>query len=78
MSMLPYLTFCNISASPTRRMCMSYNRKNPLAKLSSTGDTSEYLEEVDNDIEDDDDDDVQLERNNDVSYLASINHRRRK
>lgn len=46
----------SVSASPTRRLCMEYNKKNLAAKLNPTGgNNSEYEEEADNDIEDDED-----------------------
>lgn len=58
-----------IPASPTRRLCMEYNKKIIAAKLNPSGDNSEYQEETENDIEDDDD--VYMEQNlTDVSYCC--------
>lgn len=58
-----------ILASPTRRLCMEYNKKIIAAKLNPSGDNSEYQEEAENDIEDDDD--VYMEQNfTDVSICV--------
>lgn len=48
-------------ASPTRRLCMEYNKKNIAAKLSPSGTNSEYQEETENDL--DEEDDVYMEQN---------------
>lgn len=48
-------------ASPTRRLCMEFNKKIIAAKPTPPGDNSEYQEETENDI--DDDDDVYTEQN---------------
>lgn len=50
-----------LPASPTRRMCMEFNNKNNAGKLNPSGDNSEYQEEAENDI--DDDDDMSMEQN---------------
>lgn len=50
-----------IAASPTRRVCMEYNKKIIAAKLNPSGDNSEYQEETENDIEEDED--VYMEQN---------------
>lgn len=48
-------------------MCMEFNRKNIAGKLSQPGDNTDYQEESDNDIEDDDE--VYMEQNlTDVSW----------
>jgi hypothetical protein len=42
-------------------MCMEFNNKNNAGKLNPSGDNSEYQEEAENDI--DDDDDMSMEQN---------------
>lgn len=62
-----------ISASPTRRLCMEYNRKNIAAKLNPSGDNADYQEESDNEIEDDD---TYAERENFTDVRESFYFRR--